>query len=86
MPPRSKEINMKKMYRAGSDAVVGVLEPVVDLGKSLAIGAEMGRRVMTDECFHQELASEGVMRKSLDKCKLSPERIAYYERKYHIAS
>jgi hypothetical protein len=77
---------MKKMYKAGSDAVVATLEPIVDLGKSLAIGAEMGRRVMTDECFHQELSSEGVMRKSLDKCKLSPERIAYFERKYNIAS
>jgi hypothetical protein len=76
---------MKKMYRAGSNAVEAILEPVVDLGKSLAVGAEMGHRVMKGECFDQELASEGVMRKALDKCTLSDERKAYYERKYHIA-
>ena len=76
---------MKKMYRAGSNAVEAILEPVVDIGKSLAVGAEMGHRVMKQECFEQELASEGVMRKALGKSTLTEERVAYYERKYNIA-
>lgn len=77
---------MKKMYRAGSDAVEALLEPVVYFGKSLSIGAEMGHRVMTHENFDQELSCEGLMSKALDKSTISPERKERYRRKYNITT